>query len=125
MVQGYLVTITSAAENSFVATFTGANSWIGASDNYLQINEAVGYTKYANQNAAEGLWHWVTGPERGTQMRLGNDQDYRVGAAISGIYQNWSSQEPNDWSVNGISGNEDYGHLYTSGLWNDFPEAIS
>lgn len=124
--QGYLVTITSAAENSFISRFVGQNSWIGASDNYLEINAAVGYTKYADQNAAEGYWHWVTGPEKGTQMRNGNANDYRVGSTIAGVYQNWAGGEPNDWQVNGAAGNEDYGHIYSgSGTWNDFPDGSS
>ncbi|MBS4065014.1 MAG: IPT/TIG domain-containing protein, partial [Chitinophagaceae bacterium] len=124
--QGYLVTLTSESENSFVSKFVGQNSWIGCSDNYLEINNAVGYTKYADQNAAEGYWHWVTGPEKGTEMRTGNAQDYRVGPAKNGVYQNWASGEPNDWSVNGIAGNEDYGHMYANnGTWNDFPNTSS
>ncbi len=47
-VSGYLVTITSAEENAFVASrIPGAsNVWIGASD-----------------AAVEGDWRWVTGPE--------------------------------------------------------------
>lgn len=124
--QGYLVTLTSESENSFVSKFVGQDSWIGCSDNYLEINEAVGYTKYADQNAAEGFWHWVTGPEKGTQMRNGNAVDYRVGSVIAGVYQNWASNEPNDWQVNGVAGNEDYGHMYANnGTWNDFPNSAN
>ena len=31
---GYLVTITSAAENTFVSSKISANAWMGASDEY-------------------------------------------------------------------------------------------
>ncbi len=124
--KGYLATITSQAENSFISKLLGQDSWIGCSDNFQLINSVVGYTKYANQNAAEGYWHWVTGPEQGTQMRTGNAQDYRTGADISGVYQNWAFNEPNDWPVNTFAGDEDYGHIYVSaGDWNDFPNTSS
>ncbi|MEN9440509.1 MAG: hypothetical protein RLZ33_585, partial [Bacteroidota bacterium] len=41
---GYLATSTSQAENSFMCKLIGNNSWIGCSDEYTQINAAVGYT---------------------------------------------------------------------------------
>jgi hypothetical protein len=48
--QGYLATITSAAENSFVASLCASSTdyWLGGSD--------------AQQ---EGVWRWVAGPENG------------------------------------------------------------
>ncbi len=127
--QGYLVNITSEAENNYINTLIGSNSWIGATDNFAQINAAVGYTKYANQSASEGQWHWVTGPEKGTKIRTGNASTAeKPGVAVSGIYQNWNSSstyasnEPNDVWGNGYPGEEDYGHMYAStGKWNDFP----
>lgn len=70
--QAYMVTTTSAAENSLVASYS--QSWLGSSDDYNYINTAVGYTKYTQQGSSsgtsstgsEGFWHWVTGPEKGT-----------------------------------------------------------
>ncbi len=127
--QGYLVTISSPAENAFVSTLIHQDTWIGCSDNFSQINGAVGYTKYASQNNAEGRWHWITGPEKGIQIRTGNASTAeKPGSAVSGVYQNWnlggsySNNEPNDvWSF-GLAGQEDYGHLWAnSGRWNDFP----
>ena len=126
--QGYLVTISSEAENSYINTLIAANSWIGASDNYSQINTAVGYNKYSSASTGEGKWHWVTGPEKGIQIRTGNaNTASQSGSPVAGVYQNWnattnfSNNEPNDvWGSS--PGEEDYGHMYTgSGKWNDFP----
>lgn len=128
--KGYLATISSAAENSFITKLIASNSWIGCSDNKTVINAAVGYSKYSSQSVAEGKFHWVTGPEKGTQLRTGNASTAEnPGVAISGVYQNWrvaatyGPNEPNDYPNLTIKGQEDYGHMFggSSGLWNDFP----
>ncbi len=127
--RGYLVTISSAAENAFVSTLINQDTWIGCSDNFSQINGAVGYTKYASQNNAEGRWHWITGPEKGIQIRTGNASTAeKPGSPVSGVFQNWnitgsySTNEPNDVWSKGLPGEEDYGHLWAnSSKWNDFP----
>jgi hypothetical protein len=128
--KGYLATISSAAENSFINKLIAANSWIGCSDNKTVVNAAVGYSKYSSQSVAEGKFHWVTGPEKGTQLRTGNASTAEnPGVAISGVYQNWrvaatyGPNEPNDYPNLTIKGQEDYGHMFggSSGLWNDFP----
>ncbi|MEM9267429.1 MAG: lectin-like protein [Pseudomonadota bacterium] len=69
---GYLVTITSAAENAFVTSLTSANlnvanPWIGGTD----VN-------------SEGTWVHNSGPEQGTAM----------------VYQNWLPGEPNNAAFN-------------------------
>ena len=111
---GYLATSTSQAENSFMWKLIGNNSWIGCSDEYTQINAAVGYTLYANQAAAEGKFYWVVGPEKGVRVSNQNGGSQ----AISGVYNNWYSNEPNN------AGTEHYGHIYGTGgsgsYWNDF-----
>jgi hypothetical protein len=147
--QGYLTTITSQAENSFISKLLSMNSWIGCSDNYAQINTALGYTLFAassptsvtisgttyggtNSNGyGEGQWYWVTGPEKGTRMRTGNATNlggtgsFNTGSVVSGVYQNWQANEPNDWSATNF-GDEDYGHIYSAGGdWNDFPDGSS
>ncbi len=92
---GYLATITSSAENAFVAARLGGDGWFGASD-----------------TAVEGAWRWVTGPEAGTQFWSGTGG----GSTVGGNYANWAPGEPND------SGNEDCAQFYiSSNNWNDLP----
>jgi len=99
---GYLATITSSQENSFIASKLAGVGWIGASD-----------------AATEGTWKWVTGPEAGTTFCTGNNPC----SPVSSQYSNWNSGEPNN------SGDEDYGHMIfntaigTRGSWNDLPNA--
>ena len=74
--QGYLATVTSAAENTFINTnYTNLRSWIGASD--------------AEQ---EGQWTWVDGPEYGTLFSSGN----LPSTPVAGQYANWAGGEPNN-----------------------------
>ncbi|MBL8144441.1 MAG: tandem-95 repeat protein [Acidobacteria bacterium] len=103
--RGYLTTITSAAENAFLAQKVSGTSWIGASD-ALQ----------------ENTWRWVTGPE-GLED-AGNGRIFCIGVitcvAQNGHYANWNTREPNQ------SGNEDYAHMMSwsapVGRWNDLPD---
>ncbi len=94
---GYLTTITSANENSFVSARLLGAGWMGASD-----------------AAVEGAWRWVTGPENGTQFWSG----VSGGSTVGGMYANWSGGEPNDHS-----GGEDCGQFLSggTGMWNDLP----
>ncbi len=111
--EGYLVTLTSEAENTFVSRLVGQNSWMGASDDFTLINNALGSTVYANQSASEGNFYWVTGPEKGTKLTTGNGN----GTGVPGVYQNWRNGEPNN------SGTEHFGHVYAAtGDWNDFAD---
>ena len=126
--EGYLSTVTSQVENSFSSVLVGQNSWIGCSDNYLQINAAVGYTLYANQTAADGNFYWVGGPERGLKISSQNAWGSGGVTPVSGSYNAWAAGEPNDWPGTNSSspGEEDYGHMYTgSATWNDFPNSSS
>ena len=99
--QGYLATITSDGENAFIQQKTKGVGWIGASD-----------------QAAEGVWRWVTGPEAGTQFWQGTS----TGNAVNGMYNNWNVGEPNNLN------DEDYAHITyfannpaQSLRWNDLP----
>ena len=49
--QGYIVTITSAEENTFLTEKVSGDAWIGAND-----------------SVTEGDWYWVAGPEVGTRF---------------------------------------------------------
>lgn len=88
-VNGHLVTITSAAENTFVDGILGNHIWLAASD--------------AGQ---EGKWLWLTGPEAGKQFSQG-------AVAVNGLYENWNGTEPNS----GAGANDAY--MNTNGTWYD------
>ncbi len=99
---GYMATITTSQENSFISSKLAGVGWIGAND-----------------AATEGTWQWVTGPEAGTTFCTGNNPC----VPVSSRYSNWNSGEPNN------AGDEDYGHMIyntaigTRGSWNDLPNA--
>ncbi|PCJ98352.1 MAG: lectin [Flavobacteriaceae bacterium] len=93
--QGYLATITSAAEAQITGEQISGAGWIGGSD-----------------AGSEGVWRWVTGPETGTIFWNGGIN------GSSPNYANWNFEEPNQ------SGDEDYAHLTdpsigNRGSWND------
>ena len=97
--QGYLATITSNDEAQLSGEQAAGAGWIGGSD-----------------EAVEGVWRWMTGPEAGTIFWNGG---------INGNtpnYANWNTNEPNN------QGNEDYAHVTAPGIgvdgsWNDLPNA--
>ncbi len=95
--QGHLATVTSAGENSFIASLrigSGSSSayWLAGSD-----------------AATEGTWAWVAGPEAGTVF-------YQNGVCLS-AYCNWETSEPNQ---NGTE-NALHGYIWWNGntTWND------
>ncbi len=93
--QGYLATITTVEEVQISGIQVTGAGWIGGSD-----------------EANEGVWKWVTGPELGTTFWNGG---------INGSSPNfafWNANEPNN------QGDEDYAHVTAPGVgqpgsWND------
>lgn len=124
--QGYLVTITSASEMSFVSSKLQGQGWMGASD-----------------LAYEGVWRWVTGPEglengglgrhfsNQSKIDWGNCYAYQS-FGVNGNYANWGGGEPNDCGANVNQytptdpnrGGEHWAHFFGAGLWNDFPNDV-
>ena len=96
--QGYLATIRSEEEQEFIYLKTLGTGWIGGSD-----------------EAEEGTWEWVTGPDKGINFWKGSSG----GTAVGGEYSHWDPGEPNN------QGDEDYAHILYSagerGAWNDLP----
>ena len=84
---GYLATITSEAENTFIAEKTTAEDiWIGASDDVAVVNAAIADA----DPGAEGAWYWVTGP-------VAERKQFSTGSTvIEGEYAAWASGEPNN-----------------------------
>ena len=140
---GYLATITSAAENSFLLSKISTNTWIGGSDDatYTSNNHpAIGTGDDEGQAnggiAGEGTWEWVTGPDNGKTffcqvaiLKAGEEEgginradpaheDCTVASGYS--YENWDGGEPNDHN-NQVDGQENCAHLKSGGKWNDLP----
>ena len=107
---GYLASITSSSENTFIDEKAGVNAWLGGTD-----------------RDSEGCWKWSGGPDDGKIFTVGNDADNTTsgGCTVDSGYTvyekpfgdgefGWNSNEPND------AGGEDRLHIKTDGTWNDF-----
>jgi gliding motility-associated-like protein len=93
--QGYLATITAADEAQLAGEQAAGAGWIGGSD-----------------EATEGVWRWMTGPETGMVFWNGGIN------GSSPNFANWNNAEPNN------AGDEDYAHITAPGVgipgsWND------
>ena len=94
---GYLVTITSASENTFIYNnVPQGNIWFAATD-----------------EVKDGTWVIDAGPEKGTVMKTSNGQ---ITGNIPGVYNNWAPGEPN-----GNNGSENYAvtNWNNQPTWND------
>lgn len=87
---GYLVEIGDAAENEFVAEYSGGQDvWIGASSESAVLNAYVG-TSFVDNVASRGKWYWV---HSDTQFAEGLGGSI---AAVNSSYLSFASGEPND-----------------------------
>jgi len=104
-VPGHLVTLTSAAEDTFVRTF--GNGWIGLTDD---PNHAPGAFEGGDQSS------WPSPPQGQTPQygQKGWGWAWVTGEPLT--YHNWNSSEPNN------SGNSEHYAEMTPG-WNDLPNA--
>lgn len=93
--QGYLVTITSAGENAFLAGLTGNTAWTGGSD-----------------EVTEGTWRWMDGPEAGTAFWING---------VTQTYANWNGGEPNNVGNEDYL----HFNFGGSGGWNDVPAGFT
>lgn len=88
--QGYLATVTSQGEQDFIyALFLAAGGgvgWLGATD-----------------EAVQGMWQWVTGPEMGQAFYQSFDNWWGYSGGYATGYSAFAGGEPNGWySENGL-----------------------
>ena len=88
---GYLATVTSAAEDAFLATLAPIG-WLGGTD-----------------QATEGTWIWADGPEANQVFWVGGPD----GTAQGGAYTNWGLGQPDNGGVQNFL-------LRGPGGWDDF-----
>ena len=135
---GYLVTITSAAENNFIKNKIATNTWIGGSDDathtsntHPAITSGGAGSDPTDGLAGEGTWEWVSGPDNGKTFHCQEKIEPKADPAhpdctvASGYeYVNWQNNEPNDHNDDD-DGQENCAHMYGSGdnkgKWNDLP----
>jgi hypothetical protein len=97
---GYLATVTSQAENDFIAARLPAAGWMGATDLAVQHN-----------------WDWVDGPETGEEFYTGLGN--AGGHAVNSMYTNWNSGEPNNSPPYGEDCAQFLSGSGNNGKWND------
>ena len=88
---GYLATVTSAAEEAFIATLAPIG-WLGGTD-----------------QAVEGVWRWADGPEANQIFWNGGPG----GSAPPGTFTNWGAGQPDNGGVQNFL-------LRGPGGWDDF-----
>lgn len=118
---GYLATVTSAAENTFVTSRAGSSAaWMGGSDEAATMLAG----SETNIPSVEGEWRWVDGPEAGrvfwvTACGTGKTGDCTsAGVSTQARHNNWNSGEPNhhgsgEGALQLLAGG--------TGSWNDLP----
>ena len=75
-------------------------------------------TTHANATN-KGHWIWTNGPERGQQFWSGGDSD-NGGYAVGDAYTHWYCHDESfNYCDPNNDNNQDCGHLYGDGFWND------
>ena len=124
---GYLATVTTSAENTFVVQRAGsAAAWIGGTDSAVtRLAGSASDIAFTDQ-----IWRWADGPEAGLVFwvvgcgdateRLCSSVTYPA-VSPTANYSFWNSGEPNGIGSNG--GTEGALQLLSggSGQWNDLP----
>lgn len=104
---GYLMTITSEAENKFIydQLFSkkgispgNAASWLGATRSLNQAGNYDASSWTVDNTKLAGAWYWACGPEAGT-MFYDKATSKEGGKAVDGAYTSWNSGEPNNSST--------------------------
>jgi hypothetical protein len=108
---GYLVAITSDAENQFVATKTDAeNVWIGTSSDEATLG-ALNPAITGHVHNCE--YYWADGSAAGQPTTTGCGTP----AAVNGSYNSWAQGEPNNYGTTEACGVDNWGG--SRGSWND------
>ncbi|HAM77696.1 MAG TPA: hypothetical protein DCP61_00700 [Treponema sp.] len=124
---GYLMTITSEAENKFIydqlfskkgISSGNAASWLGATRSLNQAGNYDASSWTVDNTKLAGAWYWACGPEAGT-MFYDKATSKEGGKAVNGAYTSWNSGEPNSSSTEYCA---QYCGTY---IWNDLSNAGS
>ena len=115
---GYLANITSAEENAFISSKTGAaDIWFGSTADFNYINEilvAAGKPAVTNDTQSAGEHYWAGGPEAGTLYSTGLGSP----SGVNGAYISWAGGEPNNAGSEACAVTNWGG---SGGMWNDLP----
>lgn len=118
-VDGYLVTITSEAENEFVHQAAASRISVGYDRGAIWLG--------ANDAQTEGAWYWVGGEEDGSQFWQGagpNGVYGDAGTSVDGFYSNWRAgryDAPNLVDGDGQVQNADYLLMLLTGAGGEPP----
>lgn len=125
--QGYLVTVTSEAEQKFISALINSRTWIGGTS----WPTYTGVTNSHPQSSGSGKpvsYYWVCGPEKGQLIASGNAASggFNTSASGRGMYAYFTGSEPNNaasiGTINGADRGEAFIHMYENGTWNDYPD---
>jgi filamentous hemagglutinin family protein len=119
----YLATVTSRLENSIASQTVGYNeSWLGG--------------RRVTGIGTDNLWRWVTGPEAAmdggkglvfAQQNTSGTNTANGATSVNGYFNNWSTNEPNNYQGVAISTENESVLQFTGNLgkWNDLPKTNS